>query len=164
MNKLSLASLVGLGLLVGNAACSEEAEDAESSASALSSPTVLTCSELTVERGSIGRGQSAAALAVRDQSGRADDWTKYVELARSTSAVCSFRLPAGLTAQQVASLAVRLDYRGPSKREMPWTIEVCRDDEELRDGRGRAHALRCIAATRAVLGARRVAQDSPRTT
>jgi len=49
--------------------------------------------------------------------------------------------------------------------DVPWTVEVCRDDAELADGRGRDHALRCVAATRDVLAAARarVVQDSPRT-
>ncbi|HTH06652.1 MAG TPA: TIM barrel protein [Ilumatobacteraceae bacterium] len=49
--------------------------------------------------------------------------------------------------------------------DVPWTIEVCRDDAELAGGHGREHALRCVAATRDVLVAARagVGQDSPRT-
>jgi len=35
--------------------------------------------------------------------------------------------------------------------DVPWTVEVCRDDAELADGRGRTHALRCVAATRDAL-------------
>ena len=60
---------------------------------------------------------------------------------------------AGFT-QQLAAIGV----------DLPWTVEVCRDDDELADGRGRIHALRCVAATRAVLDAACGAQDSPRTT
>jgi sugar phosphate isomerase/epimerase len=50
--------------------------------------------------------------------------------------------------------------------DVPWTIEVCRDDAELAEGRGRAHVLRCVAATRAVLSEARarLAQDSARIT
>jgi sugar phosphate isomerase/epimerase len=50
--------------------------------------------------------------------------------------------------------------------DIPWTIEVCRDDAELVDGRGRAHVLRCVNATRAVLAESRArrGQDSPRMT
>jgi sugar phosphate isomerase/epimerase len=48
--------------------------------------------------------------------------------------------------------------------DVPWTVEVCRDDEELTGGRGRTHALRCVDAARTVLSAARLAHDSPRTT
>jgi sugar phosphate isomerase/epimerase len=34
---------------------------------------------------------------------------------------------------------------------VPWTIEVCRGDDELTDGRGHDHVLRCVDATRSVL-------------
>ena len=49
--------------------------------------------------------------------------------------------------------------------DVPWTVEVCRDDAELTGGRGREHALRCIGATREVLATARARldQDSPRT-
>lgn len=50
--------------------------------------------------------------------------------------------------------------------DVPWTVEVCRDDAELAGVHGREHALRCVAATRAVLAEGRALldQDSPRTT
>jgi sugar phosphate isomerase/epimerase len=49
--------------------------------------------------------------------------------------------------------------------DVPWTVEVCRDDSELAGDRGREHALRCVDATRDVLAAARarLGQDSPRT-
>jgi sugar phosphate isomerase/epimerase len=36
--------------------------------------------------------------------------------------------------------------------KLPWTIEVCRGEDELDQGRGHAHVLRAVAATRDVLG------------
>jgi sugar phosphate isomerase/epimerase len=49
--------------------------------------------------------------------------------------------------------------------DVPWTVEVCRDDAELAGGHGREHALQCVGATRKVLVAARARldQDSPRT-
>jgi sugar phosphate isomerase/epimerase len=67
------------------------------------------------------------------------------------------RLAPGTGAMDVAGLVEQLIAMGV---EVPWTVEVCRDDEELTGGRGRTHALRCIDAARAVLNG----QDSPRTT
>ena len=67
------------------------------------------------------------------------------------------RLAPGTGAMDVAGLVEQLIAMGV---EVPWTVEVCRDDEELTGGRGRTHALRCVDAARAVLNG----QDSPRTT
>ena len=67
------------------------------------------------------------------------------------------RVPPGTGEMDVAGLVEQLMAMGV---EVPWTVEVCRDDEELTGGRGRTHALRCIDAARAVLRG----QDSPRTT
>ena len=67
------------------------------------------------------------------------------------------RLAPGTGEMDVAGLVEQLMAMGV---EVPWTVEVCRDDEELTGGRGRTHALRCIDAARAVLSG----QDSPRTT
>ncbi len=73
------------------------------------------------------------------------------------------RLAPGEGEMDVAGLAAQVMAMGA---DVPWTIEVCRDDAELTDGHGRAHALRCVTATRAVLAEARarVVQDSPRTT
>jgi sugar phosphate isomerase/epimerase len=35
--------------------------------------------------------------------------------------------------------------------DAPWTVEVCRGDDELTEGRGHAHVQRCVEATRLVL-------------
>jgi sugar phosphate isomerase/epimerase len=35
--------------------------------------------------------------------------------------------------------------------DVPWTVEVCRGDDELTGGRGLGHVQRCVTATRAVL-------------
>jgi len=70
------------------------------------------------------------------------------------------RLPPGDGEMDVAGLVAELMTMGVS---VPWTVEVCRADEELRGGRGHAHVLRSVSATRAVLEqARR--QASSRTT
>lgn len=90
----------------------------------LGSPSVLTCRSLAVETGSIGAGQTARALATRDQSGTKDDWSRYVEMSPGTSAVCTFRLPAGTAPASLRALTARLDYRGPAKDEEAWLLEV----------------------------------------
>ncbi|HZB42726.1 MAG TPA: sugar phosphate isomerase/epimerase family protein [Ilumatobacter sp.] len=71
------------------------------------------------------------------------------------------RLAPGAGEMDVAGLVAQLIAMGV---DVPWTLEVCRDDAELSHGRGRTHALRCIAAARAVLDGARRTHDSPRTT
>jgi len=58
------------------------------------------------------------------------------------------RLAPGDGEMDVVGFAAQLMAIGV---DLPWTIEVCRDDAELVEGRGRSHALHCVAATRAVL-------------
>jgi sugar phosphate isomerase/epimerase len=73
------------------------------------------------------------------------------------------RLPPGAGEMDVAGFAAQLMAMGV---DVPWTIEVCRDDSELTGDRGRAHVLRCVDSTRAVLreARGRLTQDSSRTT
>ena len=71
------------------------------------------------------------------------------------------RLAPGAGEMDVAGRITELLTMGV---DVPWTVEVCRDDAELAGGRGREHALRCVAATREVLaeGRSRLGQDSSR--
>jgi sugar phosphate isomerase/epimerase len=68
------------------------------------------------------------------------------------------RLAPGAGEMDVAGFVAELTAMGV---DVPWTVEVCRDDEELTDGRGRTHALRCIAATRSVLSESRLSCSKP---
>lgn len=58
------------------------------------------------------------------------------------------RLPPGEGEMDVVGLMRVLMAMGV---DVPWTVEVCRADAELADGRGHEHVLRCVAATRAAL-------------
>ena len=91
---------------------------------ALTQSFTLTGTNLTVSAGSVGSGQTVAALAVRDQSGSQDAWSKYVEFSPSTSAVVSYALPAGVTAASLSALSISVNYRGPKKATMRWTFEA----------------------------------------
>ena len=72
------------------------------------------------------------------------------------------RLAPGTGEMDVAGRMTELLVMGV---DVPWTVEVCRDDAELAGGHGREHALRCVSATRDVLATARarLGQDSPRT-
>jgi sugar phosphate isomerase/epimerase len=71
------------------------------------------------------------------------------------------RLAPGAGEMDVAGFATQVREMGV---DLPWTVEVCRGDDELTERRGRTHALRCVAAARAVLREARLAHDSSRTT
>ncbi len=101
-----------------------ESEQAFQSKAELTSKSTLTCSSLALTAGAIGSGQSAASLAVRDQSLTQDSWDKYVEFSRGSVASCTYRLPTGAVAADVTGLRLRLNYRGPSKSEMAVTFSA----------------------------------------
>jgi hypothetical protein len=88
------------------------------------STLVLPCSALSVVAGQIGPGQSAAALTTAELTGTTDMWTNYVEVFPSSRIVCSYNLPAGVSAASVAGLSLDVNYRGPSLATQPWTFEV----------------------------------------
>ncbi|MGK3975956.1 DUF4832 domain-containing protein [Sorangium sp. So ce118] len=94
------------------------------SSSAIDAGFTLACSQLTVDRGSVGAGQTAAALSARELTGEQDDWSKYVEFSPGTSATCDYALPAGVSAGDLSSLSLDVSYRGPRKSEMRWTLEA----------------------------------------
>src|SRR5262245_1392903 len=91
---------------------------------AASGAQALTCKTLAVTRGSIGSGQTAANLATRQLSGTQDVWNDYVEFSPNTSATCTYALPTGTSAADIASLPLQINYRGPTKANMRWTFEA----------------------------------------
>ena len=60
------------------------------------------------------------------------------------------RLAPGTGEMDVAGFVSTLLAMGV---DVPWTVEVCRDDSELAGGRGHAHVMRCVEAMRGVLAA-----------
>jgi hypothetical protein len=77
-----------------------------------------------VEAGQIGAGQTASALTAAELTGTSDVWADYVELSPASRVVCSYVLPAGISAASVSSLSLDVNYRGPSKTTMTWTFEA----------------------------------------
>jgi len=113
-------------VLLGSASCGDSLligpDSAERQAAAAS--LVMTCPALTYTSGWLLAGQSAATLAKREQSGTQDTWKYYVELRPGANVGCSFDLPAGVSAGQLAGLALRVNYRGPRRAEMRWVFEA----------------------------------------
>jgi cysteinyl-tRNA synthetase len=84
----------------------------------------MACSSLSVTAGQIGDGQTASNLATAQLTGTTDTWDDYVELSPASQIVCNYLLPSGITSSAVSSLALQVNYRGPSKNTMTWTFEV----------------------------------------
>ena len=72
----------------------------------------------------IGDGQTAASLTTAELTGTTDVWDDYVELSPSSRIVCSYTLPSGTAAGAVSSLALQVNFRGPSQAHQAWTFEV----------------------------------------
>jgi len=84
----------------------------------------LPCAALTVATGSIGPGQTAAALTTAELTGTQDIWANYVEVFPSSSIICRYDLPAGVSAATLSALALRVNYRGPNRTFQTWTFEA----------------------------------------
>jgi cysteinyl-tRNA synthetase len=82
----------------------------------------VACSSLA--SGAIGGGQSVSSLAAAELTGKGDDWASYVEVEPASQIVCNYTLPPDVTANAVTSLALQVNYRGPSKARQLWTFEV----------------------------------------
>lgn len=81
--------------------------------------------KLQVKEGSIGDGQVAHALAVRDNSGTSDNWNGYVEFIPDDGrhrSLITIR-PTG-SADPAAPLELSWNYRGPAWGYMAWLLEV----------------------------------------
>ncbi len=84
----------------------------------------LPCAALTVATGSIGPGQTAAALTTAELTGTQDIWANYVEVFPSSSIICRYDLPAGVSAATLSALALKVNYRGPNRSFQTWTFEA----------------------------------------
>ncbi|WP_437709764.1 right-handed parallel beta-helix repeat-containing protein [Sorangium sp. So ce448] len=100
-----------------------DASDSDTLGAGLASSATMTCSKLTVLKGSTG-GQGAQALATKDLSGTADTWSKYVEFNPGSQAQCEYALPAGASDADVSALSLSVNYRGPAKADMLWTFDA----------------------------------------
>ncbi|HXJ20573.1 MAG TPA: hypothetical protein VMT03_10095 [Polyangia bacterium] len=84
----------------------------------------IACSTLSVVAGQIGDGQTASNLATAQLTGTTDTWDDYVELSPASQIVCNYNLPSGVSASSITSLALDVNYRGPTPNTMTWTFEV----------------------------------------
>jgi hypothetical protein len=86
--------------------------------------STLTPTAITTNEGSIGSGQSASNLAVKDLSGSSDRWNRYVEFIGQYSGFLTFAVPSSVPASSITAIQARVNYRGPATRTQLWTFKL----------------------------------------
>jgi len=119
--------MVGL-VAAALAACSSvPAPVAEDEAIQVTATTVtLAPTSYRTTRGADG-GQPVSNLAVRDQSGTQNTWTKYVEFRTPGTryiGLRSYTLPAGVNPSTLTGLQVQANFLGPTKAAQAWRWRV----------------------------------------
>ena len=94
------------------------------SPSAQAGPTTLTPASITTASGTVGGGQTAANLALQDQSGTASDWNKYVEFSGKYSGYLGYTAPSSVSPASVTGISASIDYRGPAPATQTWTFSL----------------------------------------
>lgn len=89
--------------------------------SATAATTALSSVSLTTTAGNIGSGHTVANLAIKDQTGTQDSWSKYVEFIGAYSGYRVYALPAALSPDSVTAIKVSANYRGPEASTQTWT-------------------------------------------
>ena len=87
----------------------------------------LRCSSMKTTIGTTG-SSSPQPLNTLDQSGRQNNWSKYVEFypkAAGHATECTYPLPAGVILGRVTSIGVRVNYRGTqgSRQRWEWALQ-----------------------------------------
>lgn len=91
---------------------------------AQSGTQTLLADSLSHQSGSIGSGQSVTNLHANDQTGGADEWSKYVEFLSTGPLYQGYRsytLPSNIDPSTITSLQVQANYRGPATAGQIWT-------------------------------------------
>ena len=112
----SLAGLLAIGIVTAVAVIGASPASAAT--------TTVAPSSLVSTKGSVASGQTVSNLAVKDQSGTADAFSKYVEFTTTSTGYACYRqyiLPASITPSSVTGISVAANYKGPTKAEQTWT-------------------------------------------
>jgi len=112
----SLAGLVVVGLAAATVLLT--------AVPASAATTTIAPASLTSTKGSIASGGTAAKLAVKDQSGTQDNFSKYVEFDTVSAGYAGYRqyqVPTSIAPSSVTSITVDANYRGPANAEQAWT-------------------------------------------
>lgn len=115
----------GRRFLVGLLAIGVAMATAVVGASPANAATVTVApSSLVSTKGSVASGQTVSNLAVKDQSGAADTFSKYVEFTTTPTGYAGYRqyaLPSSITPSSVTGISIATNYKGPTKAEQTWT-------------------------------------------
>ncbi len=112
----TLAGLLAIGIVTAVAVVGASPVNAAT--------TTLTPTSLVSTKGSIAAGQSVSNLAVKDQSGTADTFSKYVEFDTTSTGYAGYRqysVPSSTAPSSVTGISVAANYKGPTNAEQKWT-------------------------------------------
>lgn len=112
----SIAGLLAIGIVTAVAIVGASPANAATTTGAPSS--------LVSTKGSVASGQTVSNLVVKDQSGTADTFSKYVEFTTTSTGYAGYRqytLPSSITPTSVTDITVAANYKGPTKAEQTWT-------------------------------------------
>ncbi|MGC1375257.1 MAG: endo alpha-1,4 polygalactosaminidase [Anaerolineales bacterium] len=87
---------------------------------------MLKAGSLTTQTGGTG-GQPVANLGVKDQSGSADDWNKYVEFTTLNApylGYMTYSVPSGVPLSTITALTVLVNYKGALEATQTWTWAI----------------------------------------
>jgi hypothetical protein len=86
----------------------------------------LKAGSLTTQTGGTG-GQPVANLGVKDQSGSADDWNKYVEFTTPNKpylGYMTYSVPSAVPLSRITALTVLVNYKGTLKVKQTWAWAI----------------------------------------
>jgi hypothetical protein len=86
----------------------------------------LKAGSVTTQTGGTG-GQPVANLGVKDQSGSADDWNRYVEFTTPKTpylGYATYSVPSSVPLGKISALTVLVNYKGPLKANQTWAWAI----------------------------------------
>lgn len=116
---------VRAGIAIGTATAAIFAGLLATTTSASAATNTLAPVSLTTTTGAVGSGQTYSNLVVKDQTGTADNYAKYVEFSPSGGSAYSgyrtYTLPGTVSPGSVTGVQVSANYKGPSTADQTWT-------------------------------------------
>ncbi|MGV8969806.1 MAG: endo alpha-1,4 polygalactosaminidase [Microbacteriaceae bacterium] len=112
----SLAGLLAIGIVTAVAIVGASPASAATA--------TIAPSSIVSTKGSIASGQSVSNLAVKDQSGTTDTFSKYVEFDTISTGYAGYRqyaVPGSVAPSSVTGISVAANYRGPTQSQQSWT-------------------------------------------
>lgn len=114
-----------VGIAIGTAAAAIVAGLLATTTSASAATDTLAPVSLTTSAGAVGSGQTYSNLILKDQTGTANNYAKYVEFSPSGgnpySGYRTYTLPGSVVPATVTAVQVSANYKGPSTADQTWT-------------------------------------------